>query len=343
MTKIRLAAIFLASALSVSRLEPAAAADGQERAHSAGANLIGTAAPALKLQTIDGSAIDLAPLLGHKPVYLKFWATWCVPCREQMPHFESTYERVGSDMAVIAVDAGFNETADAVRAYRAKMGLRMPIVMDDGQVADAFHLRVTPQHVVIGRDGRILYIGHLVDPQLENALSAALTQRETAMVRVAAPSSRHARFKVGSAVGELTVTSTEGMTVPLADPAHAQRTILAFISPWCESYLAKSRPLRATECKNARLGIEALAKDHPGERIIGLASGLWADQDDVRDYMQKNNVSIPIAVDESGELFRGFSVRDVPTFIVLDPAGRVTARLARLRQEALARSPRPAT
>src|SRR5262249_55281594 len=79
---------------------------GQERAVSAGAALIGTRAPALRLKTIDGRDIDLGSLYRHEAVYLKFWATWCVPCREQMPHFERTYERAGKGLAVIAINAG---------------------------------------------------------------------------------------------------------------------------------------------------------------------------------------------------------------------------------------------
>jgi len=51
------------------------ASTGQERAEAAGASLIGTPAPAVRLKTIDGQTIDLARLYGHKAVYLKFWAT----------------------------------------------------------------------------------------------------------------------------------------------------------------------------------------------------------------------------------------------------------------------------
>ena len=65
---------------------------GQGRAQAAGRPLIGLAGPDLALKTIDGKTIDLAKLYGRKPVYLKFWATWCVPCREQMPGFEHDYE-----------------------------------------------------------------------------------------------------------------------------------------------------------------------------------------------------------------------------------------------------------
>ena len=88
---------------------PLWAADGQQRAEAAGRGLVGTPAPPMVLTTIDGATIDLGQLYGRKAVYLKFWATWCVPCREQMPHFQKTFEQAGADLAVIAIDVGFED------------------------------------------------------------------------------------------------------------------------------------------------------------------------------------------------------------------------------------------
>src|SRR5882757_316595 len=153
--------------------EAQAATSGQQLAESAGRSLIGKPAPRLVVTTIDGETIDLGRLYGKQAVYLKFWATWCVPCREQMPHFERTYETAGTDLAVIAVNTGFNDPIGDVRTYRKQLGIKMPIVIDDGTLGTALNLRVTPQHVVIGRDGRIQYVGHLANDRLDAAIQAA--------------------------------------------------------------------------------------------------------------------------------------------------------------------------
>jgi thiol-disulfide isomerase/thioredoxin len=143
---------------------------GQGRAEAVGQQLIGMQAPPLVLKTIDGQQIDLGKLYGKQAVYLKFWATWCVPCREQMPHFEHVYQTRGSDLSVIAIDSGFNDSLEEVRGSREKLHINMPIVVDDGRLGEIFHLRVTPQHIIIGRDGRVQFVGHLADDRLDAAL-----------------------------------------------------------------------------------------------------------------------------------------------------------------------------
>jgi thiol-disulfide isomerase/thioredoxin len=171
---------------------------GDQRAEAAGKALIGERAPPLKLRAIDGTPIDLAKTLGGKPVYLKFWATWCVPCLQQMPHFEHAYETLGQDVQVVAVNTNFNETLAGVKAYRDKHGLKIPIVIDDGRLASALNLRVTPTHVLIDRTGHIVYVGHSADAKLDAALqglrsdaldAAAPVDRTAAAVQAAAPDS----------------------------------------------------------------------------------------------------------------------------------------------------------
>ncbi|HBR89170.1 MAG TPA: hypothetical protein DEA59_07860 [Microbacterium sp.] len=109
---------------------------GEARAKHVEAAIAGRPAPTPALELLGGGELDLSEVVGKKPVYLKFWATWCVPCREQMPHFESVQQRYGDDIAVVAVNMGLNETDDAVREFQRTHGLTMPIGFDrDGSVA----------------------------------------------------------------------------------------------------------------------------------------------------------------------------------------------------------------
>ena len=207
----------------------------------------------------------------------------------------------------------------------------MPIVFDqDGSIGAAFNLRVTPQHVVIGRDGRIQYVGHLADARVDAALAAAKgsTTPPSAAIdsakRAATPSVTTSSLKVGDTVPALTINTLAGERFAVRGEGPA--TVLVFLSPWCESYLAQSRPARAATCRTGREQMSALAAE--GHlRVLGVASGLWATPDDLREYQQKHGLTVPLTLDESGTLFRQFQVTDVPTAILIDASGRIVRRV----------------
>jgi thiol-disulfide isomerase/thioredoxin len=335
---------------------------GEQRAEAAGQSLIGSPAPRMVLKTIDGQTVDLGKLYGKKAVYLKFWATWCVPCREQMPHFEKAYESRGNDLEVIAINAGFNDSIEDVKEYRKRMGIHMPIVIDDGTLGAALSLRVTPQHVVIGRDGRIQYVGHLANEPLEAALVAARGGVATngkvaggaslgldstsagkpagtagngasaangpargasdpALKSVGAPGAV-ARNGAGAAAPDFSATALDGARFGNKGPL-----VLVFLSPWCESYLENSRAAVSARCRDVRLQVEELAKQHPGTRWLGVASGIWASTEDLTQYVTKYKVTIPLTLDESGALFNSFHVRNVPTVIAINGHGVIERRI----------------
>ncbi len=325
----RLAILLSALVLAGAPLVAAAASEptGQERAEAAGKGLIGSPAPRMVLKTIDGQQIDLGSLYGKKAVYLKFWATWCVPCREQMPHFERTFESAGPDLAVIAINVGFNDTLADVQTYRTRLGIRMPIVIDDGKLAEAFNLRVTPQHVIIGRDGRIQYVGHLANDRLDAALVAARTASSGTAVSSAAMTAGGRSYNIGDRLPQIPVTTLDGKSFPLGSAVARQRTVLVFLSPWCESYLATSRPGLAADCRDVREKVDAVAGKMKGARWLGIASGLWATPGDLAAWRDEHKVSIPLTLDDSGNLFRTFAVMNVPTVLVADESGRIVQRL----------------
>ena len=62
-------------------------------------------------------------------------------------------------------------------------------------------------------------------------------------------------------------------------------------------------------------------------RWLGIASGLWANSEDLRQYRAENQVTIPLTLDASGEVFRTFRVNDVPTVLIADARGRIVRRI----------------
>ena len=296
-------------------------AEGEQRAKSAGSPLIGQAAPAVTLTTLDGKQIDLAQLYGKKPVYLKFWATWCVPCRQQMPGFEAIKQKLGDQLEVIAVNTGFSDDAEAIRAYRKAQGLTMPIAIDDGTLATALNLRVTPQHVVIGRDGKIMHVGHLDDQALHTALQQAISEKAQP-VAPAAGASAAPTFTVGDKVSHLGITLLNGRPMDFAAANQKPRAIV-FFAPWCESYLAESRPQTAKSCQFVREEAEKLMASEKHVEWVGVSSGLWVSQADLQEYQKSGGSSLPLALNEDDSLFRAFGIRDIPSVVLLDSQNRV--------------------
>ncbi|MNR90903.1 Thiol-disulfide oxidoreductase ResA [compost metagenome] len=312
----------LPAAQAADSSKPAVVNEGEHRAQYAGQSLIGAPAPYVILKAIDGKQIDLGSYYGKQPVYLKFWATWCIPCREQMPAFERTYQVQGKQIKVIAVNTGFSDNVEAINEYRKKVTMHMPVVIDNGSLAAAFNIRVTPTHVLIDKDGRIAHIGHLEDDKfhaaLDKVLAGATAPKETR--RSGAKPLQQAVYQRGDVVGELRASTLDGNSVQLAD---GKPRALIFTAPWCESYLAKSRPAVAQACRRVRLEAEQLSKEG-GVSWLLIASGLWANEKDLYEYQTAEKISLPVTLDANSNLFRAFNVRDIPTVVLIDAQNRVT-------------------
>ena len=121
----------------------------------------GSPAPAFELPLLGGgSSLGVEQLRG-KVVLLNFWATWCEPCKDEMPAMERLYREVaGSDFELVAVSVDEDEAA--VDAFVIGLGLSFPILMDPSKkVAIAYQTFRFPESLLVGRDGVILerYVG----------------------------------------------------------------------------------------------------------------------------------------------------------------------------------------
>ena len=116
------------------------------------------AAPNFTLSTVDGQQVSLEQYRG-KVVFLNFWATWCIPCREEMPALERLYQAYqAQDFAVISID--LKETADQVKAFFQKHALSFPALLDqNGAVFRDYLVAGMPTTYLIGRDGMLLARG----------------------------------------------------------------------------------------------------------------------------------------------------------------------------------------
>lgn len=135
----------------------------------------GALAPGFQSETPAGEPISLEALRG-RPVVLNFWATWCGPCRVEMPALQRASERYAGDgLTILAVNA--MEPADRVTGFMEELGLTFPAVLDpDGEILDLYGVRVFPTTIVVDAEGRIRaeHYGPLTDELIDEYLALAV-------------------------------------------------------------------------------------------------------------------------------------------------------------------------
>jgi len=134
----------------------------------------GSQAPEFELQAADGTMVRLDDYLGEV-VLLNFWATWCAPCRTEMPLLQSTFDSL-SNQGFVVLGIDFAEPADLVASFGDEFGLSFPLLLDPGgKIQQQYKVRGYPTTVVLDREGRIqsYHIGILTHSQLDGYLEIA--------------------------------------------------------------------------------------------------------------------------------------------------------------------------
>lgn len=131
-------------------------------------------APDFAMRYADGAEVRLSDLRGH-PILINFWATWCGPCRLEMPDIIAAYEK-HKDAGFIVIAVNLEDSADKIKPFADELGMALPIVMDDGVAARAYQVRVMPSSFFIDRDGKISarWLGVLTPSLIEKNLAPIL-------------------------------------------------------------------------------------------------------------------------------------------------------------------------
>lgn len=113
--------------------------------------------PPFELESLDGRQVSLAALRGT-PLLLNFWASWCEPCRAEMPSLELLEARyAAAGLKVLTIN--FRETDGTVRRFVEQTGLSLTVLRDrDGGTAQAYGVRVFPTTVAIDHSGRARFL-----------------------------------------------------------------------------------------------------------------------------------------------------------------------------------------
>lgn len=139
---------------------------------------VGSVAPGFSMQDIDGKPLDLASYNG-KVVLLDFWATWCVPCQSEIPHFvefQNNYAGQGFQVVGISMDDG----PKPVREFYQKYKMNYPVGMGTTKLAESYGgILGLPVTFLIGRDGHIAakYVGLTDTGTIEQKVQSLLQKK----------------------------------------------------------------------------------------------------------------------------------------------------------------------
>ena len=199
---VRFAVLLVASIVSIVAQQallygvylPVLGQEIRQRAQSAGtlAN-VGDPAPGFSVVTDDGSSVDLESLRG-RVVVLNFFATWCAPCLEELPHLQALWNelRGTEDFAMLVI--GREETDDTIASFRAQHGFSFPMAADpERAVYSRYATERVPQTYLISRDGTIVYqcTGFYEEEVVRlRQLAAKQLNRSQTKRRVVTPNSR---------------------------------------------------------------------------------------------------------------------------------------------------------
>jgi thiol-disulfide isomerase/thioredoxin len=131
---------------------------------------IGSTAPDISVKTLGGKVVKLSSLRG-KPVFLDFWATWCGPCRESLPHTQELAAMHGKNITVLAIS---NEDVPTISSFIKDNKYTFPTYRDsDNSAGTKYHVAAIPTFVVIDAKGKL--VGYQVgfDP---DAVKASLAK-----------------------------------------------------------------------------------------------------------------------------------------------------------------------
>lgn len=273
----------------------------------------------MKFRMDDGKVLKLKEYLGKKPVYLKFWASWCGPCMKEMPHFQKIQATYGDELAVISVNLGINDTIEDAHAVVKRFGLTMPLVFDrDGQLAQAFKFVGTPYHLLFDRQLNLVHRGHKDDEPLNHKIQLL------------------AKRKVVDVLPENTlVTSEPELVIPtLSSKESSQDTAVFFTATWCDWYLAESKPKASQNCIQSQKVFNQLVQDYPKVNWVVVASRLWTGEKDLNDYAKKYNIVAPSLLDKSNKTFAKYQIKQFPTLLYFK-AGEEVFRTSRLASAAV--------
>lgn len=267
---------------------------------------------------LDGSTYNMVDAALQKPTLLKFWATWCVACLQEMLAYVKLHEDYGERVRFVAVNVAVSDPRNRVAATVDEYGLSMPVAYDgSGNLWDRYGIVGTPAYVLLGSDGTVLHRVYGHNDSLESALDSAIS----AQARNSAPAGTGSSER-SSRSSAIEAVDIDGNGVDL-DAAAGEVFVGYHFAAWCVSYVEESYPELSKKCQAFDQRIQQLREARlPGVRLVGFMSSYSTDASSAVRFRDTRNVGEPIVFDENGAYAARFGTRDFPHITVVAPGGK---------------------
>ncbi|HEX9894569.1 MAG TPA: TlpA disulfide reductase family protein [Gemmatimonadales bacterium] len=132
---------------------------------------VGSPAPAVTINDLDGKPVAFSDFIGKKPALIQFWATWCELCERLDPKVRAAAERYGAEVEFIGVNVTVNQKVERVRRWVAEHKPAFRVLWDNRGVAvRAYDVPSTSFIAIIDAKGKVAYTGVGADQDLDAAL-----------------------------------------------------------------------------------------------------------------------------------------------------------------------------
>lgn len=121
---------------------------------------IGSEAQAVRIEDLDGHPVDLSQYLGHQPMLLEFWATWCENCKALLPELEEAHRQFGDRVRFLAVSVAVNQSKRSIKRHLEQEPVPWDVLWDTrGRATRAFKAPATSYVAIVDSTGTVAYTG----------------------------------------------------------------------------------------------------------------------------------------------------------------------------------------